>query len=464
MATKLEPVTAALFGGFQIAIILLYAFLVEYADDAVVQSKDAQQGAADFSLTRLYPFWQDVHVIVFIGFGFLMTFMRKYSLSAVAFNMLIAAFMLQWTILVFGFWHKAFKGHGFFDRINVTPSSLVTGDFGAATVLISFGALLGKAGPTQLLVMGIFEIIVYGLNEAIGVFEYQAVDMGGSMYIHLFGAVFGVAASRVFMSAEEVKKADTKGEGTSSRTTDTFAMVGTLFLFVFWPSFNGALASGTARNRVVINTVMSISASTTGAFLMSFVLRGGKFSMVDIQNATLAGGVAVGSSSDLVVDAWPSLLIGFIAGMVSVVGYVIVQPALEKGAGIHDTCGVLNLHGIPGVIGGVSSAISASQAGRTAFGSDIGLVYPARAGGARSSSYQAAMQTAALFTTIALAAVGGAIAGAIIKAVPNPGDDKYAVFDDARYWEECEEEEDVKLEIDEEKEMFVKEVEPEAQA
>ena len=443
MATKLEPVTAALFGGFQIAIILLYAFFVKYEDVETGQSEKA----ADDSLTRVYSLLQDVHVIIFVGVGFLLTFMRKYSLTAAAFNLMIAAFMLQWTILVAGFWHKAFKGHGFFDPILISPTSIIVGDFGAVTVLISFCTLLGKAGPTQLLVMGIFEIIVYDLNEAIGVFEYQAVDMGGTMYVHLFAAVFGVAASRVFMSAEEVKKADTKGDCVSSRTTDTFSMVGTLFVFVYWPSFTGAYASGTARNRVVINTVMAITSSATSALLFSYLVRGGKYSMVDVQNATLAGGVAIGSACDLIVDAWPSLLIGFIAGMVSVVGFVIVQPALEKGAGLHDTCGVLNLHGYPGVIGALASVVCAATADSTNYGSDIGLVYPARAGGARSASYQAAMQTATLFTTIALAAVGGAIAGAIIKAVPNPGDDKYAVFDDARYWIECEEEEDVKLEI-----------------
>jgi ammonia channel protein AmtB len=41
---------------------------------------------------------------------------------------------------------------------------------------------------------------------------------------------------------------------------------------------------------------------------------GRKFSMVDIQNATLAGGVAVGSSADLVIEPWGAALVGFVAG------------------------------------------------------------------------------------------------------------------------------------------------------
>ena len=32
------------------------------------------------------------------------------------------------------------------------------------------------------------ELIFYAINESIGVLKYEAVDMGGSMYVHTFGA------------------------------------------------------------------------------------------------------------------------------------------------------------------------------------------------------------------------------------------------------------------------------------
>ena len=47
-----------------------------------------------------------------------------------------------------------------------------------------------------------------------------------------------------------------------------------------------------------------------------------QFDMVSIQNATLAGGVAVGSSSDLVIQPYGALIVGCVAGIVSVVGCV----------------------------------------------------------------------------------------------------------------------------------------------
>ena len=42
---------------------------------------------------------------------------------------------------------------------------------------------------------------------------------------------------------------------------------------------------------------------------------------VHVQNATLAGGVAVGSVADMLIHPWGGLLIGVLAGALSVLGY-----------------------------------------------------------------------------------------------------------------------------------------------
>jgi ammonium transporter Rh len=127
-----------------------------------------------------------------------------------------------------------------------------------------------------------------------------------------------------------------------------------MFLWIYWPSFNGAMTgSSEAFSRVVVNTIMSLTGSCIVSFLFSFVLRGEKkFCMIDIQNATLAGGVAMGAAADLPLGIASSLAIGMIAGGVSVLGYTRLQSKLEYYFQIYDTCGVLNLHGLPGVIGG----------------------------------------------------------------------------------------------------------------
>ena len=88
-----------------------------------------------------------------------------------------------------------------------------------------------------------FEIIFYTLNEAICVIFLQAVDMGGSMYVHTFGAYFGLAASYFFKPKEAIKDKEERCRG--GYNSQLIAMVGTIFLWMYWPSFNGALASAT---------------------------------------------------------------------------------------------------------------------------------------------------------------------------------------------------------------------------
>jgi len=47
-----------------------------------------------------------------------------------------------------------------------------------------------------------------------------------------------------------------------------------------------------------------------------------------VLNATLAGGVAIGSASDLVVNASFAVLIGGVAGIISAIGFMHLGPYL----------------------------------------------------------------------------------------------------------------------------------------
>lgn len=109
--------------------------------------------------------------------------------------------------------------------------------------------------------------------------------------------------------------------------------------------------------RVVVNTTFAITASVVTAFGTSSLYGSGHFDFEDVLNATLAGGVIVGSTSDMMKEAWGVFLLGAMGGCISVVGYHSIAPKLANI--FHDTCGVHNLHGMPGFLGGVTGAIFA---------------------------------------------------------------------------------------------------------
>ena len=54
--------------------------------------------------------------MMFVGFGFLMTFLRRYGYGSVGFNFLIAAYVLEWALLVRGWFTSSISdSHGKFE-------------------------------------------------------------------------------------------------------------------------------------------------------------------------------------------------------------------------------------------------------------------------------------------------------------------------------------------------------------
>jgi ammonium transporter Rh len=147
---------------------------------------------------------------------------------------------------------------------------LLLASFGAGSVLITFGGVLGKTSPFQMLTITVVELILYAVNENICYFLGVA-DIGGSMVIHCFGAFFGIAVTKVLhpKGVHQLAKAE------PNYMSDITSFIGTIFLFMYWPSFNGALAlSGSPRQtRAFINTVLSISGSCVAAFIVSVLFR-----------------------------------------------------------------------------------------------------------------------------------------------------------------------------------------------
>ncbi|XP_014672309.1 PREDICTED: ammonium transporter Rh type B-B-like isoform X2 [Priapulus caudatus] len=425
---------------FQTAFLVLFAVFGRYGKEADAKADAKAQEDGD-RLADYYPMFQDVHVMIFVGFGFLMTFLKRYGYSSVGINFLIGAFVLQWATLMIGFF-GSLPTTGYID-INIY--TMLSADFAAAAVLISFGAVLGKLSPLQLLIMTFIEVVLFQLNEHIGREYLHALDAGDSMFVHMFGAYFGLAVARVTFHRDVEKS--TKEEAVYH--SDLFAMVGTVFLWIFWPSFNAGALAGDDRHRAVINTYYSIAACCVFTFaISSLVDKKNKLDMVHIQNSTLAGGVAVGACGNMMIQPWGAILIGMVAGSLSVVGYKFLTPMMNSKLKIHDTCGVHNLHGMPAILAAFASAVASAIASKEVYGDGLYDTFPALApvtnvtgghgehgGMGWTSGIQAGHQMAAMGVTLCIAIIGGTTTGFLLRIPVFDAPRNNQIFDDDQFWE-----------------------------
>jgi ammonium transporter Rh len=141
----------------------------------------------------------------------------------------------------------------------------------------------------------------------------------------LFGAYFGLALS--FAARTRDYNHPTLDELQNSRyTSDLFSYLGTFILWVFWPSFNAYAVFEDARHRALINTYISMSASTVASLVTAAATgKNGKMNPVDLQNAVLSGGVVVGASADFVMQPFGAIVAGSIVGVIATLGYEFLQ-------------------------------------------------------------------------------------------------------------------------------------------
>ena len=97
---------------------------------------------------------------------------------------------------------------------------------------------------------------------------------------------------------------------------------------MFWPSFNSAPGpdSDLTRYMAVVNTYLALCGSCMMTYATSiWATPGRKITMEHVQNATLAGGVAMGTAASMPVQPFGALIIGGVAGVLSTTGYSFIK-------------------------------------------------------------------------------------------------------------------------------------------
>ncbi len=320
------------------------------------------------TLTDVQKYYRAIHVMamLLLGFGFLMVFVRKYGRSAITATFLLVSVSIPAYI--------TFAGSSIFSKNNLSEIDiLILSEFAAASLLITAGAVLGRLKMYQYLILGILFIPVYMLNEQImlnngfGLIQQGSfIDVGGSIVIHMFGAIFGLGVAMSMTS-----KTEFKSDIETDFTSDRFSLLGSMILWIFWPSFCSALVLPEEVVITAINVILALSGATIITYIFTTWLRG-KIDAADIANASLAGGVAIGSVCNT-ASPTESIIIGLVAGAISTIGFAVIQKHLQKGLKLIDTCGVSNLHGIPGLFGGLVALIIIPNINITAQLEGIGL-------------------------------------------------------------------------------------------
>lgn len=87
--------------------ILFYGLFTTYTgsdSDPTIVKGDKRDVVSAESMRDHYPMFQDIHVMIFVGFGFLMVFLKSHSWGSIGFNYLVASWAVLICVLIGGFW------------------------------------------------------------------------------------------------------------------------------------------------------------------------------------------------------------------------------------------------------------------------------------------------------------------------------------------------------------------------
>ncbi|XP_071755452.2 rh blood group, D antigen [Centroberyx gerrardi] len=402
LRSRLAPLLFFLQTGF----IVIFAFYVELEQNVKTDGN---------TFSSFYSEFQDVHVVVILGFGFLGSFLVRYGFSGSGFNLLVAALATQWAVILNGFESWYHRG-----KIRVDLRSLVVAEMCAASALISMGAVLGKTNPVHLLLIALLEVSGFVLNGWLLQTLLKVRPLNSIMLLHVFGAFFGLMLTWALYRKGSQQRFEKEK---SDRKSGLFSMLGSVFLWMFWPSFNSVLVDHPAPGRklwAVYSTYLALAVSAVTAAAVSVLSSPkGKLNPSHMQRCTLAGGVAIGVSMSAVHLPWEAMTIGFAAAVISTLGFRYLKLHMQLAFECHDTCGVLSAHGLPGLLGWIAH-----------------LLLQIKDSDDHTTAIRfAVFHICTLLITVSLSMAMGIITGLLLKwNFWRPPQDKKC-FDDQAFWE-----------------------------
>ena len=323
-----------------IVAIAIVAILFYGEMTGVVAVADKISAGAD--VNEQLQFGKDLDIwFMLMLVAFLMIFIRKFEWGICLAVLLsaVSSFVVYLAIQDFYF------DYGVWDQ-----SLLINGVICAITLVIAIGVFAGTCKMWQYLFIGVGFGIVYSLIQwllmNVQIFGEYATDPGGSILVHMCAAYFGIGVALGIRD----KRAFDEPMYTTTHSV-TFVWLASMLLWMLWPSFVTSLLPPDQVTWGTITCYMAGIGSIISTYFVCSAVQG-KINCLIFTYAMLCGPVAIGAPL-LSVGPWGALLIGLVAGAVSALCFIYLQPWFCSKIGVLDVMGVHNLHGIGGWIGAI---------------------------------------------------------------------------------------------------------------
>ena len=347
------------FGIIQIVFIIVFGFYYNWDENlnAPYQKGNDINAQARKEIKNKYRAFQDMTIIILLGFGFLRASLKHHLWSSITLTFIGGVISFEFGLLFLITWSSLLQREWVEGLYNF--NALFDGLYIAASYVVSSGAYIGKLSFSQYFVVMLVESFFASLNYLLVRQSLRVIDIGGTLNVHLFGAVFGSIFSLIsFCNKNEIERINTSIHLGSDHNSNLFALFGSLMIIPLWPSFNTALVDVNLKYRGIINTYFSVGGSIIGFFLMSSLLNNRKFKIEDVIYSSFPGAIIIGGCCHLIKEFYLCILFGILASVASaILSFVFYDKVRINNRGYHDTVQILFYHGIPAIIGGIITAI-----------------------------------------------------------------------------------------------------------
>lgn len=300
------------------------------------------KNAGNIIMKNLMDFCIGTVMFILIGFGLLLGEDLAGLIGKPGFDIFTAYADFDWSNFVFNLVFCA------------TTATIVSGAMAERTKFLSYCVYSGVISAL------IYPIEAHWVWGGGWLAQMGFHDFAGSACIHMVGGVCALIGAKMLGPRIGKFTKDKKGKITKVNAFPGHSLplgaLGVFILWLGWYGFNGAAATTIAElGSIFVTTTIAPAIATVVCMIFTWI----KYGKPDVSmclNASLAGLVAVTASCD-VTDAFGSIMIGAVAGLLVVFGVWLLDHKLH----IDDPVGAVAVHCMNGIWGTIAAGLFATD-------------------------------------------------------------------------------------------------------